>query len=259
MTPRQLESRIRALRGSFRRLLALHGLSWVLGLVVPMVIVAGIADWLFHLDSVIRAAILAALLGAASYLGYLRVVRPLFVRFADLDIAMRIEERWPGLNDRLASTIEFLHLDEGDNRHGSKALRDATISQAVDEASTIDFREVIEPRPVVRALGVAACALAAGALMFSVAPAASRIAMKRMFVPFGSTTWPQQTHLALDEGQTTLKVARGDSFTLSIKVRKGDKVPESARSINRFLFRLRPVMIRPRSATWPSRSSPPPL
>ncbi len=31
MTPRQLESRIRALRGSLRRLLALHGLSWVLG------------------------------------------------------------------------------------------------------------------------------------------------------------------------------------------------------------------------------------
>ncbi len=34
----------------------------------------------------------------------------------------------------------------------------------------------------------------------------------------GSTTWPQRTHLSLDEGQTTLKVARGDSFTL---VREG--------------------------------------
>ncbi len=65
MTPRQLESRIRALRGSLRRLLALHGLSWVLGVIVPLVILAGFCDWLFQLDSVIRAALLAALVGAA--------------------------------------------------------------------------------------------------------------------------------------------------------------------------------------------------
>ena len=58
MTPGQLESRIRGLRSSVRRLLALHGLSWVLGLIVPLVILAGFADWLFHLDSVIRAALL---------------------------------------------------------------------------------------------------------------------------------------------------------------------------------------------------------
>ena len=70
MTPRQLESRIRALRDSLRRLLALHGLSWVLGLIVPLVILAGLADWLFHLDSVIRAALLAALVGAALWLLY---------------------------------------------------------------------------------------------------------------------------------------------------------------------------------------------
>lgn len=160
MTPRQLESRIRALRGSLRRLLALHGLSWVLGIIVPLVIVAGLADWLFQLDSLIRATLLAALMGGFVYLGYRRVIRPLFVKFADLDIAMRIEERWPGFNDRLASTIQFLHLDSRDNRHGSQALREATVRQTVEEASKIDFREVIEPKPVVRALGIAASTLA---------------------------------------------------------------------------------------------------
>ncbi len=58
--------------------------------------------------------------------------------------------------------------------------------------------------------------------------------MTRLFVPFGSTNWPRQTHLVLDEGQTTLKVARGDSFTLSVKVRPGDKVPESAQATYHF-------------------------
>jgi hypothetical protein len=234
MTPRQLESRIRALRGSLRRLLALHGCSWVLGLIVPLVILAGFFDWLFQLDSVIRAVLLAALVGTALYLAYRRVLRPLFVRFADLDIAMRIEERWPGLNDRLASTIQFVRLDATDESHGSPAMRAATIRQAVEEVSSIDFREVIEPRPVVKALGVAAGVLCAGALLLQVAPVSSRIALTRLFVPFGSTNWPRQTHLVLDTGQTTLKVARGDSFTLSVKVRLGDRIPDSAQVTYRF-------------------------
>jgi hypothetical protein len=234
MTPRQLESRIRALRGSLRRLLALHGLSWVLGAIVPLVIFAGFCDWLFQLDSAIRAALLASLVGAAFYLGYRRVLRPLFVRFADLDIAMRIEERWPGLNDRLASTIQFARLDAKDERHGSPALREATVRQAVEEASTIDFREVIEPKPVIRALGAAAAVLCAAALLLAFAPVTSRIALSRLFVPFGSTSWPRQTHLVLDENQTTLKVARGDSFTLSVKVKRGDRVPDTAKATYRF-------------------------
>ncbi len=230
MTPVQLESRIAALRSSVRRLLALHGLSRVLGLIVPLVILAGIADWLFHLDGMIRAALLLSLIGGALWLCYRYVLRPLFVRFADLDIAMRIEERWPGLNDRLASTIQFFHVAADDDRYGSPALREATMRQAVEEASAIDFREVIEPKPVLRALGLASAAIIAGAVLALVAPGSSRIAMRRLILPFGSQSWPQQTHLALDDRETTLKVARGDYFTLGVKVRPGDKIPESARA-----------------------------
>lgn len=122
MTPLDLESRIKKLRNSLRRLLRLHGLSWLVGILVPLVILAGAADWLFHLDFVIRAVLLSSLVGGAAWLAYRRVVRPLVIRFNDLDIALRIEERWPGLNDRLASTIQFLHMDARDDRLGSPAL-----------------------------------------------------------------------------------------------------------------------------------------
>ena len=70
------------------------------------------------------------------------MLRPLVVRFADLDIALRIEERWPGLNDRLASTIQFLRLAADDERYGSPALREATVRQTIEETRAIDFREV---------------------------------------------------------------------------------------------------------------------
>src|SRR5262245_42522720 len=100
LEPRQLESRIVSLRARVRRVLALHGLGWVVGLTVPLVILACLADWLAHLDTAVRLALLVALGGFTAWLVYRRVIVPLVVRFGDLDIALRIEERWPGLNDR---------------------------------------------------------------------------------------------------------------------------------------------------------------
>ncbi len=125
------------------------------------------------------------------------MLRPLVVRFADLDIALKIEQRWPGLNDRLASTIQFLRLAKDDERYGSPALRAATVRQAIEETRSIDFREAIEYRPILRAAGLASAAVAMGLLIAFSAPASSRLALRRLFVPWAGDRWPQQTHLAL--------------------------------------------------------------
>jgi len=222
MTPVQLESRIAALRSSVRRLLALHGLSRVLGLIAPLVILAGLADWLFHLDAVIRAALLLSLIGGALWLAYRYVLRPLFVRFADLDIAMRIEERWPGLNDRLASMIQFVHIDANDDRYGSRpCVRRPCVRPSRKPAPSTFAKSSSPSRSSARSVWRQAhCFWVPSWSWF--APASSRIAMRRLALPFGATSWPQQTHLVLDEQETSLKVARGDSFTLGVKVRRGE-------------------------------------
>ncbi len=63
MSERLLESRISALRGQVRRLLVFHGLSWLIAAVVPLMLLAGLADWLFHLDVFVRLALLVATFG----------------------------------------------------------------------------------------------------------------------------------------------------------------------------------------------------
>ena len=286
MTPRQLESRIRALRGSVRRLLALHGLSWVLGLIVPLVILAGFADWLFHLDSVIRAALLAALVGAALYLGYRRVLRPLFVRFADLDIAMRIEERWPGLNDRLASTIQFLRLDADDDRYGSPALREATVRQAVEEAEQDRLsrgdRAEAGRSGAGRGGGVRS---ALGALLLLVAPAivadrhdAAVRSVRSDELAAADASRPRRgpDHPQGRSGRFVHAVGQGPPRRQGPGIGPGDlsfrrrrrgrraaafdrrgRVPgtDRVRSISRSGSRSPPATIPRRSATWPSGSS----
>jgi hypothetical protein len=229
-----LEARIATLRNQVRRLLALRGLSWLVALIVPTVIVLGLADYLIHLDAVVRAAALTGLAGFMAWLIWQYVLTPLVVRFGDLDIALKIEQRWPGLNDRLASTIQFLHLAPDDERFGSEALRAATVRQTLEETQSIDFRSVIEPRPVLRALGLAAGSLVLGFAFFAGSPELTDIALRRLFNPFGPDRWPQQTHLKLIAGETPLKVARGDPFTLAVAIGAGERMPGTARATYRF-------------------------
>ena len=129
MSERLLESRISALRGQVRRLLVLHGLSWVVATVVPLVILAGTGGLVVP-PRPVRSPRPPGHRGRRRALGAgKRVLRPLFVRFADLDIALKIEERWPGLHDRLASTIQFLRLNPG-----RRAVRLAGSSRGHDQA-----------------------------------------------------------------------------------------------------------------------------
>ena len=234
METRQLESRIASLRGKVRRLLALHGLSLLIGAMIPLLLLAGSLDWLFHLDRIVRLVLLVSLALFAIVLIGRYVVGPLVVRFRDLDIALRIEERWPGLNDRLASTVQFLQVRGDDSLFGSSQLREATVKQTLEETKTIDFREVVEYKPVARALGLAVVMVGLMATVFVLSPQSSRLAARRLLNPFGSDVWPQQTHLTLLDKETPRKIAKGEPFSLGVAIGPGERMPTSAKATYRF-------------------------
>ncbi len=227
---RHLESRLGLLRSRVRRLLALHGMSLVIASVVPAILVACLSDWFVHLVPEVRVAALIAVIGLGATLAVRHVVRPLVVRFRDLDIALRIEERWPGLNDRLASTVQFLR--ESDTAPGSAALRQATINQTLKETETIDFGEVIDPSPARKAMLAGLGALGIAGIFVVAEPELSRIGLVRFFAPYSSARWPQQTHLTLTEAPK--RVARGEAFNLAVAIASGERMPSSAKVTYKF-------------------------
>ncbi|MEJ7638393.1 MAG: DUF4175 family protein [Singulisphaera sp.] len=200
---------------------------------MPLVIVAVLADWLIHLDAAVRMALLLGLIGLGGWLAYRHVITPLVVRFRDLDIALRIERRWPGLNDRLASTVQFLRITDDDHRLGSPALREATVRQTMEETRSIDFREAIDRRPAFRVLGWASGSLVVGLLLVAASPQLSAIGVRRLFLPMGGDRWPQRTHLSLVVAETPRTVARGEPFALAVAVARGE-APSSASATYRF-------------------------
>ena len=228
-----LETRIAALRGQVRRLLAAHGLAWSILGAVSAVVAAGLLDFFVHFVPEVRLALLLGVVAGSAWLFWRYVVVPLIVRFDDLDIALRIERRWPGLNDRLASTIQFLRKPD-DDALGSKPLRDATIAQTIDETKAIDFRQAVDPRPARKAMTWSGAALSVAVLFLLIVPLSSRIALDRLFRPFGATQWPRLTHLSIVESETAKKVAKGDSYTLAVAVGQGEHMPSSAKAM--YLF-----------------------
>ena len=230
--PTPLHSRLHSLRGRVRRLLALHGLSLIVAAVAVFTLLACLADWAIQLASEVRVGLLAAMAGATLFLFARHVVAPLVVRFRDLDIAMKIERRWPGLEDRLASTVQFLDLERagvGDREDvlGSRALRDATVKQTLAETDAIDFRQVVDPKPARRAMLIGLAAVGLGLAVYSLDPRLGGIAVKRLFLPFASNPWPQMTHLAILKAPT--KMARGETFVLEVGVGADERAPGSAK------------------------------
>src|SRR5262249_11770918 len=124
--------------------------------------------------------------------------------------------------------------ESDDDRFGSAALRAATVRQTLEETESLDFRQVVEPRPMVRALALAVGSLVLAGGVYALSPSLSTIPMRGLFNPFGPGRWPQQTHLSLIEGETLRTVARGDVFTLGVKVGKGERPPISAKAVYRF-------------------------
>ncbi len=144
-----------------------------------------------------------------------------------MQIAQRIERRFPQLTDRLASTVEFLKQSEVDPQAGSAALRRAVILETTSAVEDVDLSQVFEPRPTRRALAVGGLAglVALGVALLS--PENTRIAALRLARPFGSDSWPRFYSVQFGEAPTRLAV--GKTFEVELVNDAEHRVPDEVR------------------------------
>jgi hypothetical protein len=212
MNPLQL--RLAALRRRLRLLVTFRGICCLLGFVLLTATLAGLFDWYVHclaidLPRLTRALVLVVGLGGAGLIGYGLLFRPLWAKSDDLTLALRIEARYPALNDCLASTVQFLEQPVDSDRTGSPGLRREAVRRALRQAKNFDFNKVIEVRLVrLAGLGLAVTLALAGSLCW-MNRAAALTALARLVNPFGGPDWPPQTELALDYPK---QIASGETF-----------------------------------------------
>ena len=196
--PHPLEQRIAGLRTRVRRLVAMHGASWTVTAAVGAAVVLGLTDYLVRFrDPGLRVICSMLLFGLLGWTCYRWLHLPLSFKLRDVDLAARLQRRFPGLKDRLVSSVEFLGQGEEDPIAGSPALRRAVISQTAAETERLDFFDVLDRRPPIRAAMATAIVCLAAIILIALDPLSSKIALARLLNPLSNRAWPQKNYLML--------------------------------------------------------------
>jgi hypothetical protein len=222
--PHPLEDKLADLRRRVRLLVVIYGLSAIVGIVLSAAILLGLTDYLLrYQDRGLRIFATLALLGALGWAYYRFFYLLTLVRFRDVDLAIKLQHRYPGLEDRLLSAVEFIAQDEDDQTAGSPVLRRSVIAQTTAETESIDFNKAVDPSPVVRAVLFSFMACSAVAILAILDPAASQTSLARLINPLNNAAWPQINHLAIRH--PVERVGRGQAFEVEAIDSRGAPLP----------------------------------
>jgi len=221
--PNPLSSQFDELRRRLRACYLAWGVSWLVLALLGSLLVACLGDWLFHFDDAgVRLILAVCVLGVAGWIGWRRLVLPLRAPVTDLDLALRIEGRYPGFHDSLASTVQFLE-GNADPRVGSPALQRAVVARTIYRFSQGQFDDLLETREIRRLAAAAVGLVLLTALLATFDLRAARTALARLAWPFAALEWPRETSLRLldanlepisPDRERPLRVARGETLKI---------------------------------------------
>src|SRR5579871_2119820 len=155
MSASALDNRLTDVRRRMRQVLVTHGVSWLAAVFLGSVLVVCLADWLIHFDDpVVRLIFGRSIAGGAAWVIHRHLIGPLRVRLTDTDLALRIEDRYPGFQDSLASSVQFL-TSGSDPRIGSPTLQKSVVAKTLERLRDLDCDDVIDTREVRRIAAVA--------------------------------------------------------------------------------------------------------
>lgn len=233
LPPSTPPSAIAALLGQLRR--RIRGYVWLQGLAMVSAVLglwfwASLAfDWVFEPPVELRVALLALLAAVLGYAVYRAILRRVFVPLADRSLALLVERRFPDLHESLLTTVE---LSESP-RHAAAFNRQMlahTYQDAEQGTRTLNLGSILNRRPLVRTLALAALLLASIAAFAVTATPALGIWARRSLL-LSPELWPRYTRLVVDgfDSAGRLKIARGSDVELLVEADAGrDRVvPET--------------------------------
>ncbi len=136
-TYKQLTDKLREVGSVWRRVLFLEGISFLIAVIVPFLIIVFFLDNVVHMPSWIRSVILMVAL-ALSISILLKAVIFSFLRpFSDERIAVHVEKKYPELENKLINAVQLGREDP------KSPVTSAIIEDGLLKSKNFDFRESI--------------------------------------------------------------------------------------------------------------------
>jgi hypothetical protein len=197
-----LLSRIRAVRARRRTQVLVKGLSFFL---VSAIALLALGIWGADLFGFKPAAVwcMRALAGGTIlFAAWYFLCRPLLVRVSDVQIAQFIEERYPELEDRLVTAVEF-----GEQKIEPSSMIDLLIMDALDKSRRLDFSIFLNRRRLASfaALGIAACLMLLALLTWG--PSYFPYGFSRLYIPWTEASLGASMMIKVTPGD--IEIAKG--------------------------------------------------
>lgn len=233
--PESLDVYLTRVRSRVRRVVLAHGLSWSALAMVGLLASVCAADWAFHFDDPgVRLILGLAAFGFSVVVVYRRFVVPWRFPLRDVDLALRIEDRYPAFHGSLASAVQFLE-GRRDPRVGSPALQAAVINGVMHRVAGLNLDDVVDLRKTrrVTVLAVGVCLVVAALVALS--PSNAGLALRRLVLPFSTAPWPRSTNLRVldadfqvltNDPANPLRVVRGDTLKFYVENAGGRPPPK---------------------------------
>jgi hypothetical protein len=208
-------TRLEAIRRRARRLLVMHGVLGLVCTALGLLLLLCILDYAFWFPRPLRLALTLGWLAVIGALLARQVAPALTSRFALLDVATKIEQRFPEFQDRLTSSVSFLAEPGG----VTDPLRRQLIERTEQLAAGLPLEQAISTAPSWRMAGLAAWPVVLLAIAAFVSPVWLATACLRYAAPLGATEWP--TRVSIEPLTGDLTIAAGESVLLAMRISRG--------------------------------------
>ena len=226
--PHEVTSQLDSLRGRVRRVAFLRGCGLFLTLTCGLLVGTLLIDFLFDLENASRLAGVVGFCVAEVLLFGFLLVRPMFIRLRDAEVALLAEEKFPELGERVSSLVELADPDIPEDEKGSPLMRDLLEEETLEALTHCDFNEAVSARPAVRRLSYGLGTLSFLLLSLLIFPSVSSLLLARLFNPWGN--YESVSRLIFDIEGADEFLARGDDIEIVAKMtwRNGsnDPIPE---------------------------------
>lgn len=207
-----------------RRRFLFHGSGWILAAASAAILVYYLLDRSLALPSWVRMLLSAVCLFYLFWGIRSRVLYPWTRQFGEQDVALAIERRFPGLEQRLISALQLgQSLERNELRNQSPAMIEKVLAEAVDETPQIPLDQLLDKDKTVKTWSLAAglCAVILTGTAFY--PDYAGAFIQRIFGI--SADYPRRTHLSLvlpDSSEDFQVIRDSDSEVRIIMAAGGD-------------------------------------
>lgn len=219
-----LQTKVRQVRRLAQSVRWVCATAWLVAVVLAMSLLVGLSDFLLRSEEVgVRLIFSLAVLVAAGWAAWRFIWPAATGQPNEVQVAQRIERRWPELQDRLSSSLEFLSQSSDEATAGSPTLRRTVVAQATAQVDSLPLSKVVDLRRPLPVLAVASVLILLVGGLFLAAPGVVSQAARRLAVPWSTDAWPRRHHLNFVEAPT--RVPFGEPFRVEV-TDEGGRLPE---------------------------------